>query len=120
MKHPKLTERQIEQQIVDLLGAHGWIVLRTNRFSSGNAVVVQGSIEVGIPDLQARKPYHSYVENDLQRVVWIEVKRPGGKVSPEQEQWHLLARRRGETVIVAESVEDAAAVFYINLRKEAA
>lgn len=112
-----LTETQIQRQILDLLEAHGWQVLRTNKFLSGNAVVVQGSIEKGIPDLQARRLIeHSasiwMVDTGPEfrswRILWVEVKRPGGKCSPAQLAWHAAARARGETVLVAESVEQVA------------
>jgi hypothetical protein len=115
---PKLTEKDIQRQIVDLLEAHGWQVLRTNQFFSGNAVVVQGASEPGIPDLQARRKYDSYVVHDLQRVIWIEVKRPGGVLSPDQVTWHMLAKLRGEAVIIAQSVEEVAAHVGISLMEE--
>ena len=111
---PKLTEKDIQRQIIDLLRAHSWTVLQTNKFHSGNAVVVQGASEPGIPDLQARRKYDSYVVHDLQRVFFIEVKRPGGECSEAQKAWHLLARKRGEIVLVAESVEQVAE--YIGVR----
>ena len=117
---PKLAEKDIQRQIIDLLRAHNWTVLQTNKFHSGNAVVVQGASEPGIPDLQARRKYDSYVVHDLQRVIWIEVKRPGGELSPKQEQWLLLAKLRGEAVIVAESVEQVAEYIGVRLGEQRA
>jgi len=115
MKRPRLLEKQIERQIVDLLEAHKWIVLKTNKFAGCGQVLVQGSLELGIPDLQVRQPYQSYVLTDLQRVVWIEVKRPGEECSDVQKTWHLLAKKRGEIVIVVELVEDVAKYFDIKM-----
>jgi hypothetical protein len=89
----KLSERAIEEQLVDALEAHGWRVLRTNKFCSGNAVVVQGSVEPGIPDLQARKNLlgWTYVSRECHcraiRLVWIEVKRPGEDLNAKQCGW---------------------------------
>ena len=116
-------EEQIQKQIIDLLEAYGWLVMRTNKFC-GASISSQGAIEPGMPDLQARKirsgdgdwedgdgnPGHSLAE-----LIWIEVKRPGGKVSTIQATWHQLARKRGETVLVAESVDAVAAAIGVTL-----
>ena len=84
----KLSERAIEQQIIDALEAHGWRVLRTNRFTSGNAVVVQGSTELGIPDLQARRLGGKYIGGyTAWNIAWIEVKRPGQDLNANQCKW---------------------------------
>jgi hypothetical protein len=117
-KAPALKEAAIERQIVDLLECHGWYVLRTNKFATGGAVIVQGSIELGIPDLQARRAVVTGLEDPwriLNQIIWIEVKRPGGKVSVRQAAWHQLAQRRGETVLVAESVDQVAAAIGVKL-----
>jgi len=107
-------EEQIQRQIVDLLEAYGWLVIRTNKFC-GHAIASQGAIEPGMPDLQARKLiYRDALYNDW-RILWIEVKRPGGKVSLKQATWHQLAQKRGETVIVAESVDAVAAAIGVKL-----
>lgn len=110
-----LTEAAVERQIIDLLEAHGWLVLRTNNFC-GQGFVSQGAIEPGMPDLQARFliPWVSPV-GEAWQILWIEVKRPGGKVSLKQATWHQLAQRRGETVIVAESVETVARAIGVRL-----
>lgn len=101
----KVSERDIERQLIDALTLHGWKILRTNKFCSGNAVVVQGAIEPGMPDLQARRIYRpdSY---DLWEILWIEVKTPAGKVSQAQAAWHQEARMRGERVLIARGLED--------------
>ena len=41
------------------------------------------------------------------RAVFIEVKAPGGRVSPEQEKIHRILRNHGAYVAVCYSVEDA-------------
>ena len=116
----KLSERAIQRQIIDLLEAHGWLVLRTNQFKSGGAIIVQGAIEKGIPDLQARRLFRLRSSTCLSIekaywLFWIEVKRPGGKLSADQERWHLLAKRRGETVLTAESVEQVAEAIGVRI-----
>lgn len=136
-KPSRKLEEQIQRQIIDLLEAHGWLVMRTNKFC-GQVVATQGAIEPGMPDLMARKAcglaakargiYAELAEagigpeitgvryfSDNWRIIWIEVKRPGGKVSVAQATWHQLAQRRGETVLVAESVEQVAAAIGVTL-----
>ena len=95
----KLSERAIEQQLVDALTAHGWRVLRTNKFCSGNAVVVQGAVEPGIPDLQARRPYYGDWH-----IVWIEVKRPGQDLNEKQRAW--WAAHPDEDKRIARGIDD--------------
>ncbi len=98
---PRLTERQIEKQIVDALEAHGWRVLRTNQFA-GAVIQRQGSVEPGIPDLMARKGWCEL--RGIERIEWIEVKRPGQSMNERQVHWwnqHL-----DESVRVARCVED--------------
>jgi len=75
-----------------------------------------------MPDLQARK-FHipiRIMNSNLPDVssfilMWIEVKRPGGKVSVKQATWHQLAQKRGETVLVADSVEEVAQAIGVTL-----
>lgn len=136
-KRGEMKEAQVERQIIDLLTVHGWLVLRTNKFC-GASISSQGAIEPGMPDLMARKAcgraakargiYAELAEagigpeitgvkyfSDDWRILWIEVKRPGGKVSTIQATWHQLARKRGETVLVAEFVDEVAAAIGVAL-----
>ena len=98
---PALTERQIEAQIVDLLKAHGWRILKTNIFA-GAVIQRQGSIEPGIPDLQARRPL-TWTRKEKQ-VVWIEVKRPGEHLNEDQKKWWLA--HEDEDLRIATCPED--------------
>ncbi len=41
------------------------------------------------------------------RALGLELKAPGGHLSPEQERWHAAARRRGVAVFTVRSVEEA-------------
>ncbi|MFH1110947.1 MAG: VRR-NUC domain-containing protein [Planctomycetota bacterium] len=116
----RLSEEQVQRQITDLLEAHGWLVMRTNKFC-GWEIATQGAIEPGMPDLQARKLWSKTwdqrrgVHGSVWEILWIEVKRPGGKVSLKQATWHQLARKRGETVLVAMSVEEVAKAIGVTL-----
>lgn len=117
-KSPALSEAAIQRQIIDLLEVHGWLVTRTNKFC-GKDIASQGAIEPGMPDLMARKgrwsPKTNFNDGGGWKILWIECKRPGGKVSVKQATWHQLAQRRGETVIVAENVETVARVIGVKL-----
>jgi hypothetical protein len=54
---------------------------------------------VGLPDLWAMHPR-------WRLALWIEVKRPGGKVSLAQSAWHQVARDAGVHVLVVWGVAD--------------
>lgn len=121
-KPREMKEAQVERQIIDLLEVHKWLVMRTNKFC-GAKVATQGAIKPGMPDLQARKAAE-WRDGPIKRasngaylweILWIECKRPGGKVSTIQATWHQLARKRGETVLVAESVDAVAAAIGVEL-----
>jgi hypothetical protein len=43
----------------------------------------------------------------VDRNVWLEVKTPGGRVSPEQKAWHAKAAKRGVRVAVVRSAAEA-------------
>ena len=111
-------EEQVQRQIIDLLEAHNWFVLQTNKFC-GIGFSSQGAIEPGMPDLQARLRRTFASPEDLRwnqwSIVWIEVKAPGGTCSDKQRAWHQLARARGETVLVAEAVEEVARAIGVTL-----
>lgn len=118
----EIKEAQVERQIIALLEFHGWLVLHTNKFC-GAKVASQGAIQPGMPDLQARRPAE-WRDGPIKRaangaylweIIWVECKRPGGKVSTVQATWHQLAQKRGETVIVAESIDTVAAAIGVVL-----
>lgn len=96
----KLSERAIEKQIVDAMTAHGWLILRTNVFA-GAVIQRQGSVEPGIPDLMARRQLHN---TRWWQIRWIEVKRPGGRLSAAQEKWRR--DHPDESVRIATCLED--------------
>ena len=84
----KVTETEIRNDIRNFLRLHGWKVVR----------IVQSVLsEKGIPDLIAVRGGQT---------VWIEVKRPTGKLSKEQEEFLEDLEDHGGWWIVARSVED--------------
>jgi Holliday junction resolvase len=84
-------ERDILAEIRKALVAAGWFVYR-NHQSLGS--------HPGLADLTAVRDG---------RVVWIEVKRPGGRLSKDQEKFAEEIRRHGGRYVVASSVEEALA-----------
>lgn len=110
-----LPERAIERQIEDLLRAHQWNVERSNQFVTGGAIIVQGSTRKGFPDLWAWKALGRIGLFSLCLQVFIEVKRPGAKLMPEQERCHAEIRAAGGTVLVLHSLEECAEAFGIRL-----
>lgn len=84
----KITEADIQRQIRDYLRWTGWFVYKNHQSL--------GSYR-GVADLTAIKDG---------RVVWIEVKKPGGRQSREQEKFQREIEAHGGVYIVARSVED--------------
>ena len=78
-----MTEQQIQKTIIDKLTQQGWHVVKIMKCNKN-----------GTPDLIACK------ENET---VWVEVKKPGGKLSPLQEYTIKEMRAKGLKVIVTES-----------------
>lgn len=93
-------ECDVQAEIVALLELHGWAVYQ----NTVRGVRPKG-VTPGIPDLFAVR----------ERLVWIECKRPAGKVSAAQAQCHARLRAAGQRVIVAYDIEDVA-----DLTREAA
>lgn len=81
-----VSESQIQTKIKNHLIKNGWHVIK----------IIQCS-ENGIPDLLALKNG---------RAVFIEVKRPGGKIAPLQEYRIEKLIQNGFTAFIAKSTED--------------
>jgi len=77
-----MTEQQIQKKIIDKLTKQGWYVVKIIKCNKN-----------GTPDLIACKE---------KETVWIEVKKPGGKLSPLQEYTIKQMRAKGLKVIVAD------------------
>ena len=105
----KPTENQIAQQICDYLRLHGWNVHRIEADLRGPKARVKRE-EPGTPDYIAVRiatGIASFVRS--YDVVYIEVKRPGGRLRRSQQIWIEDARKRGWTVVVASSIDDLVA-----------
>jgi hypothetical protein len=100
----RLSERDIEKQLVDYLRLHGWHVhrLEADLWRSKRASARE---EVGTPDFICLRRASWYEEDRSVRAFYLEVKRPGGKLRPSQEFWIGYARARGWCVIVADSLD---------------
>jgi Holliday junction resolvase len=81
-----MTEQQIQNTIREYLKSQGWLVVKCMAMS-----------KPGWPDLMAIKKG---------RHLHIEVKRPGGRVSPLQTAMHGIIRQHGAEAFVAYGVED--------------
>lgn len=80
IKAPPITEKQFQEQIFDLAHAFGWAIahFRPARTKYGWATPVAGDGK-GFPDCVLAKEGHP--------VIFAEIKRKGGKLSLEQQQW---------------------------------
>ena len=90
-----LTEAMVQDAIVEALKAHGCTVLQTN-LAKGRVIA-----DKGVPDLIIT--HDGWPEN-----AWLgmEVKKPGGKATPEQAA--LAARKR---IVIVDNVFDAVAEY---------
>lgn len=108
---PKLRERDIAWAVGDLLELDGWRLLWCEPMSRRD--LGKGFGEPGMPDLLALRywnrgdPAQGYrprvegkVYDPLAEVLWIEFKRPGGRVSPKQAEWHRNERLRGALTVI--------------------
>lgn len=93
-KPPLLRESHIEQTIVDFLALDSWRSLKMEaNFSERKR---KGVGEVGMPDrLFIRYTWLSEVQ-----LMWLEAKRPKGRVSLAQAKWVERERARGALVLV--------------------
>lgn len=94
-----MTETELSKAIKDALEEFGFMVERVPagqyKGAGGHRVHVASK---GFPDLV------------VVGLGFIEVKRPGGKLSPAQVEWHEKALRRGARVATVTSWADAVAV----------
>ena len=114
--HIRLTEAQIQEQIVGFLRAKGCVVLE-NRSARGDSLLAKygNKSAVGSPDLVVALPknvtFTSIVGSPDIHTFWIEVKRPGGKQSLAQSEWQRRLEAIGHLYIVATSLKDVEALI---------
>lgn len=98
-------ERDVQRAITDLLTAHRipfWRMNSGDRFgmTNGKKWRIKGH-EPGTPDLLAA-PKNEF---GWPHYLWIEVKRPGGKQTPEQKNFETFANEQQMWYVLADSVE---------------
>lgn len=59
--------------------------------------------EKGVPDICVAWPNYTWEKLGM----YIEMKRRGGRISPEQNDWHSRLRRAGYMVVICYSVDEA-------------
>ena len=88
-----MTESELQKQAIDLLKLSGFIVFRLNSGKARNNIRL---CPVGTPDLLA-------VRNG--RVIWIEMKKTGGKTSLVQDEMIRDLRRHGQEVHIVDNID---------------
>lgn len=110
-------ERVIQAQILAYLKARGYFVWRQNQ---GGIPTRKGGFRKfngmrGLPDLCGLLPYRSTYNDPFNcltkppQALFIEVKRPGGKLRPEQAAFLAKAKELGHLAFMAASVDDVKA-----------
>lgn len=100
-------EADIERTCTELLQLDGWRSLRMEATHQTHARRRGESKGVGEPGMAD----HLYIRYGLAlqtehrkipaEVMWIEWKRPGGKITEQQELWHSQERGRGAVTLIA-------------------
>lgn len=97
-----LAERDVSQQVVSLMERMGW---RGFRMQCGffkrpdGAPVYVG--EKGYPDWR----FEYYLLPGFTLTLYCEIKRPGGRTRPEQDQWIFGMRARGALIWVVDDLD---------------
>jgi VRR-NUC domain len=101
----QLLEKEVTQQVKDFLAYRGWRPIRMMR------TAVPGSFSVGEPGMPDFL-FCRYLDKPMGAclALWIEMKRPGGKLRDGQPEWHARERARGATVWVVDDFD-----FFANL-----
>jgi hypothetical protein len=98
----ELLERQVTQQVKEYLLYRGWRPVRMQR------TVLPGSFQSGEPG-QPDYIFLHYLPDCKPATaclaLWIEFKRPKGKLRDGQPEWHARERHRGGTVWVVDDLD---------------
>lgn len=104
---PRRRERDIQREILRLLHAHGVMAFGMNREHAGYRRASHIGVK-GLPDIMGWVPVWAMARMQATNVVgacplFIEVKRPGGKLRPAQEAFLAMARKDGCVAFKADS-----------------
>jgi hypothetical protein len=90
----KLLEREIQKQVKDFLRWRGWRIVRHQVTVASTGASTFSVGEKGMADLQAIY-YITGNRPGLTLTLWVETKRLGKKLRPEQEVWRQNEESRG-------------------------
>lgn len=104
------TEREIQNSILELLRLEGIFALRlqTGAAKIGNQLVRFHSGGAGVADIVAFPPYlrlSGHVIDGPPSVLWIEVKSPKGRQSPEQRSFEEHVKSLGMYYLLARDLD---------------
>jgi hypothetical protein len=95
---PSQTEAEIKRDIIQYLRTHNFFVWNNPNITPGRR---KHQVKVGVSDILA-------IHNDGSgRMICIEVKKEGGRLSVEQEEFLHTVRAFNGIAFVARSIEDA-------------
>ncbi len=103
LKSLKPQERDVAKAVKDYMAAKGFRCVRMQR------TVIPGSFQAGEPGI----PDTLYLRYGDGAIIWIENKKPGGKRSEDQLNWHRseVIRWPGAEVWTVSSIEELAQDF---------
>ena len=106
-------EAIVSKQIKDYMVARGWRPIRMQRGLYSGPATTFSSGEPGMPDYLFLRA----IEGDKIGVMaglWVEMKRPGGKLKKHQPEWHARERLRGFPVWVTDDLDSFMAAYEKN------
>jgi hypothetical protein len=107
---PALSEKHVQQAVIQLLEAEGWLVVRVHvgmfKGWTRNTPIAMNKGKEGFPDLVAMRSGGVPIQGYVSRVLFIETKRgKGGKLSQQQEQWRDRLTSDGFEWLMADDVQ---------------
>ena len=98
-----MTEAEIQRQCIELLTRTGWLVIRLNGGRSGTILWSRWYDDTGVCH---QKGISDILAVKNSRLLALEIKRPGGKLSIEQREFLTCAMQHGAMPLVVEDVKD--------------
>jgi Holliday junction resolvase len=98
-----MTESEIQRNCIELLTRTGWLVIRLNGGRSGTILWSRWYDDEGVCH---QKGISDILAVKDSRLLALEIKRPGGKLSVDQRTFLSCAMQHGATPLVVEDVKD--------------
>lgn len=108
-RKPKVTEKHVQEAVVEFLRIDGWRPIRTDPVSDRSRG--KGFGEIGMPDYLFLRYKREYARCGIDSTrecehLWIEFKAPGKTRAKHQIVWHEKETARGAAVITVDCYDE--------------